>query len=237
MNEQKILAGSLIALVLATGAGCVALGFRPAAYHPQINPAEFTTTIDNPFYPLVPGTTFKFAEKVANAPITNEVEVTVTHDTRTIMGVKCVVVRDTVTEKGVLTEDTYDWFAQHKDGTVWYFGEAVKEYGVAGKVGTAGSWEAGVNGAQPGIVMPGQPTPGEPMRQGYLRGEEEDMVQIMATDETVKVPFGTYSGCARTKDWSMLESGSEKKWYAKGIGFIRSESVDDEVELVSVTQK
>ena len=119
-------------------------------YHPAIDPANFTHVINNPYFPLKPGTTTVFTEKEGRE--TRENKVTVTHDTKTIMGVKCVVVHDTVSLDGKLVEDTLDWYAQDKEGAVWYFGEATKEFKAGGRVITAGSWVAGVNG-QPGVMI------------------------------------------------------------------------------------
>jgi hypothetical protein len=236
MNEPRTLLNSLLALVLAATAGCTAMGVRDTAYNPQIDPANFQTTVDNPYNPLVPGTTLKYIEKAQGE--TSDNIIIVTHDTKMIMGVKCVVVHDTVLKGGRLAEDTYDWFAQDKQGSVWYFGEATREISPGGRVSTEGSWEAGVNGAQPGIIMPGQPKPGEPYRQEYSHGHAEDMGQVVAVDDTVTVPAGTYTGCVRTKEWSMLEAGSEKKWYAKGVGCVRTESTAGETaELISVAHE
>ncbi len=205
-------------------------------YRPAIAPANFTHVVSNPYLPLVPGTTFLFMEKEGREMRENKI--TVTHDTKTILGVKCVVVRETVTLDGVLKEDTLDWFAQDRAGTVWYFGEATREFKSGGRVLTAGSWEAGVNGAQPGIVMPARPRIGERYRQEYAANEAEDVGQIAALDETVTVPFGTFTGCVRTREWSMLESGTAKKWYAKGVGLVRAEATGGEVTtLISVTRK
>lgn len=205
-------------------------------YHPEIDPGNFTHVVNNPYFPLVPGTTTVFVEKEGRE--TRENKVTVTGETKKIMGVKCVVVHDTVTLDGKMVEDTLDWYAQDKQGAVWYFGEATKEFKSGGRTSTEGSWEGGVKGAQPGIVMPAAPKPGDPYRQEFLSGEAEDMGQVVTTNETVTVPAGTYKNCVKTKDWSMLESGSEFKWYAKGIGFVRSEStVGEVVTLTSVTQK
>ena len=204
-------------------------------YHPAIDPANFTHVINNPYFPLKPGTTTVFTEKEGRE--TRENKVIVTHDTKTIMGVQCVVVHDTVTLDGKLVEDTLDWYAQDKDGAVWYFGEATKEFKVGGRVITAGSWVAGVNG-QPGIMMPAHPKPGEPYRQEYSPNNAEDMGQVVAIGETVTVPAGTYKDCVKTKDWSLLESGHENKWFAKGVGFVRSQNTAGEVsELISVTSK
>ncbi len=204
-------------------------------YHPAIDPANFTHIVNNPYFPLKPGTTTIFTEKEGRE--TRENKVTVTHDTKMIMGVKCVVVHDTVSLDGKLVEDTFDWYAQDKQGAVWYFGEATKEFKAGGRVITAGSWEAGVNG-QPGIMMPANPKPGEPYRQEYSPNNAEDMGQVVATDETVTVPAGTYKDCVKTKDWSLLESGHENKWFAKGVGVVRSQNTAGEVsELISVTNK
>ena len=221
LGVSAIVAGLLTSNLLA--------GKEP--YRPAIDPASFTHVVDNPYFPLKPGTTATFIEKEGRA--IRENKVTVTHDTKVIMGVKCVVVHDTVTEDGVLKEDTFDWYAQDKEGTVWNFGEASREHKSGGRVSSEGSWEAGVKGALPGIVMPAHPKVGEPYRQEYSPGNAEDMGQIVALDEKVTVPAGTYTGCVKTKDWSLLESGHEYKWYARGIGCVRTESNGGEVATLS----
>jgi hypothetical protein len=166
---------------------------------------------------------------------TSENEVTVIHDTKTILGVTCVVVHDVVKEKGIVKEEAFDWYAQDAGGNVWYFGEATKEFKPNGKVDTEGSWEAGVKGAAPGMIMQAAPAVGEPYRQEYDRGHAEDMGQIVGVNESTTVPFGSFTGCVKTKDWSMLEPGHEFKWYAKGVGCVRAESAEGEVSvLVSV---
>ncbi len=205
------------------------------AYHPTINPADFTHVVDNPYFPLVPGSTFTLLEKDGGE--SRENKITVTDDTKTIMGVKCVVVRDTVTLNGVVLEDTFDWYAQDKQGTVWYFGEATQEFESDGRVNTKGSWEAGVNG-QPGIIMLANPKPGQPYRQEHSPKNAEDMGQVVAVGESVTVPHGTFNDCVKTKDWSLLESGHEHKWYAKGVGVVRTESSSGEVAtLISATKR
>ncbi len=202
----------------------------------MIIPADFTHVVDNPYFPLVPGTTFTFVEKVGRE--TRENKTTVTHDTKTILGVKCVVVRDTVTLNGVVLEDTFDWYAQDKQGTVWYFGEASKEFKLGGRISTAGSWEAGIKGAQPGIVMPAHPQVGQRYRQEYAANEAEDIGRITALNETVTVATNTFNDCVRTREWSMLESGNSTKWYAKGVGLVRAECTSGEIStLISVTMK
>ena len=202
----------------------------------QIDPAKFTHLVTNPFFPLAPGTTATFLEQ--DGRDTRENKIVVTRETKTIDGVKCVVVRDTVTLAGELLEDTRAWYAQDREGAVWMFGEEVRELKPGGRVRSEGSWQAGVAGAQPGIVMPAHPKIGERYRQEYLANVAEDIGQIAALDETVTVPCGTYAGCVRTREWSMLDSGTSRKWYAKGVGLVRAESTDGEVSsLISLTRK
>ena len=200
-------------------------------YRPVIVPADFTHLVRHPYFPLVPGTTAIFSEQYGREKRENRI--TVSRETKTIMGVKCVVVQDTVTLDGVMKEDARTYFAQDKLGAVWFFGEAAKEYLSFGRVSTVGSWEAGIHGAQPGIVMPARPTVGE-----YLANVAEDIGQIAALGEAMTVPFGAFTGCVRTREWSMLDSGTSRKWYAKGVGLIRAESTDGEIStLISVTRK
>src|SRR6267378_2827965 len=224
--------GITISIVVLTGA--FVIGGEP--YRPVIDPANFQSKVNNPYFPLVSGTILKYQEKGGGE--TSEKEITVTSETKEILGVKCVVVHDVVTQKGAVREDTYDWYAQDKQGTVWYFGEATREFKAGGRVSHEGSWEAGVKGAQPGMIMPGDPKPGKPYRQEYSPNTAEDMGQIVATNETITVPAGTFNGCVKTKDWSMLESGNEYKWYAKGVGVVQAKTTKGEVEaLITIKRR
>src|SRR5207342_2710858 len=139
-------------------------------YHPTVNPSQFTDKITNQYFPLTPGTVMVYEGTRDGVPL--RIELTVTNDTKVIMGVKCIVVRDIVT--GALEERTSDWYAQDAAGNVWYFGEDTKEYKNGVVTSTAGSWEAGVNGALPGIIMWANPVPGKPYRQEYRPGQAED---------------------------------------------------------------
>lgn len=195
-------------------------------YDPVIDPADFVSTIDNPWFPLVPGTTFVYEAETEDGVETNTVEVT--HDTKEILGVTCTVVHDRVyDEDGLLTENTYDWYAQDVDGNVWYFGEdsAEYEYDDAGNLvdtSTEGSWEAGVGGAKPGIVMEADPQAGDRYRQEYQEDVAEDMALVMRTNATVENDYGTFKSCVQTKEWSPLEPGEvEQKVYAHGVGFVQ----------------
>jgi len=183
-----------------------------------LDPKDFSTTIDNPYLPLVPGTQSTFRE-VAGDGSTATVVVTVTSTTRKIAnGVTARVVRDTVSEDGEITEDTFDWYAQDAEGNVWYLGEDTAEYD-EGKVSSEGSFEAGVDGAMAGVVMPAHPRPGLAYRQEYYRGEAEDNGEVLSSHEMVDVAYGHFTSALLTKDTSAIEPGVlEYKLYAKGVG-------------------
>lgn len=202
----------------------------------KIDSTQFHQLVDNQYFPLVPGTTFTYVERSGKDSIENVV--TVTHDTKKILGVNCVVVHEVVRKKGRVREEACNWYAQDKQGNVWYFGEDIKEYRKSGKIITNGSWQAGVDGAVAGIVMKGKSAVGERYRQVHYAGHTEDMGQIIGVSDSVTVPLGTFPGCVKIKEWSLLEAGHSFIWYAKGVGCIRSESTDGEITvLVSVTKK
>jgi hypothetical protein len=198
---------------------CQKLGGR--AYDPLIEPASFTTTIDNPYFPLKPGTTYIYEGPTSQGFIHNSMEVTA--NTKLIDGVTTVEVHDQVFTDGALTEDTLDWYAQDKDGNVWYFGEDSDEL-VDGRVSSiGGSWEAGVNGASPGIIMQAHPKVGEFYRQEFQLNNAEDTAGILGLDQTVTVPFGTFHHCLETEEVTGLEPGAlEHKFYARGIGNVQT---------------
>ena len=154
------------------------------------------------------------------------------------MGVNTVEVWDRVWLDGELIEETLDWYAQDKSGNVWYFGEDSKEYESGEVTSTKGSWEAGVNGAKPGIIMQAEPKIGQPYRQEYYQNIAEDMAQVVGIDESVTVPYGSFTGCLKTRDWNSLESGTdEHKYYCPGVaGVVLEVSVVDgeKVELIDV---
>lgn len=242
--DRRVAAVSL-ALLLSITAG---VGVLTAAgsdddsrspYSPRIDPAAFSTTVNNPYRPLRPGTRWVYEGQSEDGPERKVVEVT--DDTRVVMGVRCLVVRDVVTLNGKLYEDTVDWFAQDRDGAVWNFGEETRKVTDDGSFTPAGSWEAGVNGALPGIVMPARPAPGDTYRQEYLPGEAEDMGRILRVDGARRVRFGSFLGVVVTRDWSPLDPGSaEHKYYAPGIGPIYEEAVEGgpyRMELVDLSTR
>lgn len=191
------------------------------AYDPVIDPANFSTTINNPFSPLKPGTTYIYEGPTSGGFIRNTVEVTT--NTRLIDGVTAVEVHDQVFTDGNLTEDTLDWYAQDKEGNVWYFGEDSQEL-VNGRVSSiGGSWQAGVDGASPGIVMKAHPKVGEFYRQEFLLNTAEDVAGILNLNQTVTVAAGTFHHCLETEEITGLEPGAlEHKFYASGIGNVQT---------------
>lgn len=188
-----------------------------AAYDPVIDQANFVTQIDNPYFPLVPGTTFRYASQ--NAPNKIKDVFAVTHNTRVIDGVTCVEVQDSVFTDGVLTEDTFDWFAQDIEGNVWYFGENTHEL-VDGLITTIdGSFMAGVNGDKPGIIMKAHPAVGDFYRQEFSLGNAEDEAETLSLDAVATVPFGTFDHCLQSEETTPLEPDAlEDKYFAPGVG-------------------
>lgn len=196
---------------------CKELGEEP--YAPEIDPADFVDVVDNSYFPLQRGRRWIYEEETDEG--TERVEVVVTGDKREILGVECTVVRDTVTLGGELVEDTFDWFAQDRDGNVWYFGELSLSYADGELESLEGSWEAGVDGAQPGIVMPAEPEVGKLYRQEYFLGEAEDLARVLSLSETATVPAGNFTNCIKTEETTPIEpSALEHKFYAPGVGFV-----------------
>lgn len=191
--------------------------------------------IDNPFFPLTPGTTRTYQGVTDEG--TEQTEVVVTDATKEILGVTCTVVRDTVRLGGEIIEDTFDWFAQDTEGNVWYFGEASMEFEDGLVVSTFGSWEAGVDCAKPGIVMLANPQVGDTYRQEFYRCIAEDMATVVALGETVTVPYGSFDDCLRTEESTPLDPDvMEEKLYAPGVGHVLTlEDGERAEELVSVT--
>ena len=206
-------------------------------YSRSIDPSDFVGTVDNPYLPFTTGARWVY-EGVADGEQERTV-VVVTDEQRTVMGVAVTVVRDTVSVDGQVVEDTYDWFAQDSAGNVWYFGEDVKNFDAGRLTDTDGSWEAGVDGAFPGIVMLANPGVGQAYRQEYWPGEAEDLGEVIGVDGCQDVPTGSYDEVVTTRDWNPLEPDViEEKQYAPGVGLIRETHVvgrDDEAVLVDFT--
>jgi hypothetical protein len=219
---------AVLAAVAAAGCGGDSSPLLPQGGEPvELEPAEFVSLVDNPYLPLLPGSRWVYREEGADGG-SQRVEVTVTDRTREILGIEATVVHDVVSADGRILEDTWDWYAQDRDGNVWYLGEDTKELEDGKVVSTAGSWEAGVDGAQAGIAMPGDPEVGLAYRQEYAEGEAEDAGEVVSLDERAEVPFGTYDGLLQTKDWTPLEpDAEERKYYAAGVGPVLAVTLAD----------
>jgi hypothetical protein len=192
---------------------------KHSSYDPVIDPANFVREVTNPYFPLTRGTTRVYESETDEG--TERTEVTVTGYKKKVMGVRCTVVRDTVTLNGEVVEDTYDWFAQDIEGNVWYMGEASVEMEDGAIVSAFGSWEAGVDCAKPGIIMKAQPMVGDEYRQEYYKCIAEDMGRVLALGESVEVAYGAFNDCVKTADFTPLDpSANEEKYYAPGIGHI-----------------
>jgi hypothetical protein len=201
------------------------------------DPGDFVGRVDNPWFPLVPGTTFVY-RGVKDGKSARDV-VTVTHATKTIRGVHCTAVRDRLYLAGRLEERTTDWYAQDRRGNVWYFGEATAELDRAGHVtSTEGSWLAGRDGAQAGIFMTARPMVGQSRRQEYYKGHAEDHFAVVSLRARVSVPYTSSNRALLTKEWTPLEPGTlDHKYYVRGIGNVKEVTVKgplERSELVSV---
>lgn len=247
MRAATLLVGS--ALVLCTLAACVSSGEPFAADIPDgwgspdswVKPAEslpdranFVAGVDNPYWPLVPGTRWVYEAETDEG--TERIDVRVLDETRVVAGIECVVVRDTVSLDGELIEDTFDWYAQDKAGNVWYMGEDSTEYEGGTVVSTAGSWEAGVDSALPGIKVWAEPHVGAaPYYQEFYEDEAEDLGRDLALDGTASVPFGEYSALLVVEEWNRLAPETvERKYYAIGVGTVMEEVTRGGSEVVKL---
>jgi hypothetical protein len=206
-------------------------------YAPEIDPAQFVDVIDNPYLPYAVGSRWVYEGQSEGEM--ERIEVEVLDETREVMGITATVVRDTVYVDGEMVEDTYDWFAQDADGNVWYLGEDTREFEDGVAVNAAGAWEAGIDGALPGIVMPAEPQVGDAFRQEYYPGEAEDMGEITEVGVARSIGLGDYDDVVVMTHWTPLEPEViEEKWYARDVGTIYEEAVaggDELVELVEFT--
>ena len=205
-------------------------------YDPQINPVNFTAEITNKYFTLKPGKKLIYEGQTEEG--LERIEILITDETKNIMGVETLVYWDKVWLDDVLIEDTRDYLAQDKEGNVWYFGEDVDNYENGVLADHDGSWIAGVDGAKPGIWMEANPQVGDSYRQEYYKGEAEDMAEVLAINETVAVPYGTYTDCVKTYDWTPLDpTAKEHKYYCSEVGGLVLEvnlNNDEKVELVDL---
>jgi len=196
----------------------------------------FSARVDNPWFPLRPGTTYVYVGEKDGQPSRDVM--TVTHRTATIEGAPCVVVDDRLYLNGRLAERTTDWYTQDARGNVWYLGEATAELDRHGRVtSTSGSWRAGANGAEPGIYMPGSPRVGQSGRQEYYRGQAEDHFRVLSLNASVRVPYVHSSRALLIKEWTPLEPGVlDHKLYVRGVGMVLEQSIHGPGERGALVQ-
>jgi hypothetical protein len=234
-RDHKCLGVIILALMVVEGCGSSVAG---PTTPPQFNPNNFVAGVTNPLFQLTPGRIQFYQGQSDGAAQTDSAQVL--SETKSILGIAAAVVHDRVYTEGSLTEDTFDWYAQDKDGNVWYLGEDTKELDHGQVVSTQGSWEAGVGGAEAGIIMWADPAAhiGEEYRQEFSQGVAEDFGKVVAVDQAVDVPFGSLTGCLKTEDRSALEPGVlENKYYCPQIGIaleVTFQGGSDRNELVDV---
>jgi hypothetical protein len=218
--------------------GCALPRFGPGAtYHPHIEARDFGPHVDNPWFPLRPGTTFIYAGEEDGVPTIDVVAPS--HRTRVIDGVRTRVVLDRLLKKGRVVERTTDYYAQDRCGNVWYFGEDTAELDRHGRVvSREGSWHAGVRGAQPGVYMQARPTIGRRFRQEWSPGNAADQFSVIAKHADVRTPYGSFDDALRTRETSELEPGVvDNKLYVRGIGDVLEVTVtggNEKLSLVDV---
>jgi hypothetical protein len=225
-----LLAVSIAWLLLAAPASPEA----PPALPP---PSEFSPRVDNPWFPLRPGTVYVYRGRKDGRP-SRDVFSVLTR-AKTILGVRCTVVGDRLYLRGRLEERTHDWYAQDRAGNVWYLGEATAELRPDGSVRTReGSWRAGVGGARAGIFMPAHPRPGDAGVQEIYRGHAEDHFRVLSLSAQVSTPRVSSQQALLTREWTPLEPGVvDHKLYVRGVGTVLEQTVrggDERNELVAI---
>jgi hypothetical protein len=232
-------------MVVATGVAALALGWGSSAddqssapiesgagpgWPATLSPTDFVARVDNPWFPLRPGSEYRYRGLKDQMKTVDVVKVT--HRTKRILGVDTTVVHDVVEVNGRPEEVTDDFYAQDRHGNVWYFGEATKELDRQGHtVSTEGSFQAGVNGARAGVLIPGHPKVGLAARQEFLTGQAEDHFKVLDLNTKVSVPFVSSPRALRTREWTPLEPDVvDNKYYVRGIGTVREIAVKGPVE-------
>jgi hypothetical protein len=251
MIGRRAVIGTIALAALAIGATSAVTSSSPAIastspsklapihgpYDPVIDPANFVARVDNRYLPFIPGTGFHFEGVRGPTPQTDDVFVT--HRAKRILGIECTVVRDVVSEHGSAIERTFDYYAQDRQGNVWYMGELSLERQHGRFVKAGDSWESGVDGAKPGIIMPAHPRRGDAYRQEYYPPAALDQARVVGYRGPVKVPYGTFKRTLVTFERSSLEPQTEKKYYVAGVGEVKERVVKghhEAFELVSVTR-
>ena len=227
---MKLLAACAVLLLSLVAGGC-------SSRHESVLPKHFAAKVDNPWFPLEPGTTYVYQGRKDGKPSREVLEVT--DLTKTIQGVHATVLHDNLYLAGKLEERTTDWYAQDADGNVWYLGEATAELDRKGRVTSReGSWQAGVDGAEAGIYMPVHPKVGESFSQEFYKGHAEDHFKVVSLHAAVRVPYSSSKDALQTREWTPLEPGLiDFKYYVRGVGTVKERAADGSelARLVSVT--
>lgn len=207
------------------------------SYAPVLDPASFVTVIDNPYFPLPVGRTLVYTGVKDGQTQTDTV--IVTDQTKVILGITATVVSDIATHGGTVLEKTFDYYAQDEQGNVWYLGEDTTAFLPNSKTDTSGSFLAGVDGAQPGIIMEANPQIPDAYRQECYAGQAEDTAWVVATSGSVSVPYGKVRNILTTLESTRIEPGAfDEKIYGPGIGIVSEQSLTgpiEHAELVSVS--
>lgn len=235
-NKLALLVTLSLAAIVVFGGGSPSRVLA-GSIAPVFDPSNFSGhPIDNGWFPLTPGTTLVYKGTKDGKKGTDIFHIT--HRTRMVAGVRAIVVEDTLVLAGRIEEHTFDWYAQDDAGNVWYLGERTATYDRRGNVvDTDGSWETGVNGAEPGIFMPADPHVGDTFRQEYLAGQAEDHFRVMNLDTSVTVPYASFDHVLRTREWTPLEPGvRDAKFYVEGIGEVEETAVLGAPETFKLVQ-
>ena len=238
--KPKLYFMSMLVVVILTACASPTEGApNTQTYTVNLTPADFVSKVDNPYFPLIPGTKWVYEARL-NDGSTERIEIEILRETRVVNGVTATILHDSVFVDGVLVEDTFDWFAQDKDGNVWYLGEEVDNYENGVLVDHAGSWEWGVDGALPGVYMWADPSAhlNEEYYQEYYVGVAEDKGKVLSASENVTVPVSSFENVVQTHDFSSLDPDIQgHKFYAPGIGVIKEVELltGEEVVLIEFT--
>ena len=233
-----------LAVAVTAGAGLAIAAHNPAPvttpYNPDIDPADFGGPVDNPYLPLKPGTVFTY-RGVGDDGMTRELNIVrVTRHKKRIMGIDATVVLDKVWSGGRPEEKTFDWYAQDRDGNVWYMGENSFDFEHGHWVRNDGSWTAGVGNGKPGVIMLAHPRRGDAYRQEYSPGHAVDQAKVLGPGGAVSTPFREFKRTLLTREFSTIDKQYEKKWYARGIGVIQEDAITksrEHSELVSIVHR
>jgi hypothetical protein len=239
MRIERTSAVAVAALTALASIGVAAWALRPQPSAAAVDPGNFTSPVPNPYFPITPGKVLHYRGSEDGVHYRERVEIADT--TKTIQGVTTTVVLDVLRRAdGSLAEKTHDWYADDNSGNVWYFGENTATYDRHGHVRSReGSWEAGVDGARAGLIMPAHPAVTDAYRQEFLAAQAEDQAWIVERGFSVTTPYGTMQHVVRSFEWTRLERNViSLKLYAPGLGIVKEmdkSGGNEQFELVAVT--